>query len=320
MESDISANEIHTESAKLSEFRRYLRKLTSDGGPQSEDYTRLTEGFSHLVAAKAQGAISVEAVCDLLGELGEAMSPLTMQGFARAKPHGYSGDFEMIERIYSQWTSPRSDLAKWDHYFHAQAAPKAVRNRKEYFRGWLKTVEARFGGTEVRVLNVGSGPARDVLEVFTANPNSKAVIECLDHDEKANAFASALCNGFADRIVFHHSNALRFHPARKYRAIWSGGLFDYLNDRLFVLLLRRLIRALDTDGELVIGNFSTTNPTRPYMEIVGEWFLNHRTTAELLALAAEAGVNSAAMSIRKESEGVNLFLHITNVPQNENQC
>lgn len=300
-----------SESAKLASFRDFLRHLSSNGGPQTKDYQRLTEGFTHLAASKVQGVTPTSCIRELLGELGDAMSTLTMQGFAYTKPYGYCGDFEMIERIYSEWTSPRADLAMWDRYFHAQAAPKAVRNRKAYFHQWLRATEVKRSGAEFRVLNVGSGPARDVFEFFTVNPQSIAVMDCVDHDARANAFAVALCDSFSDRVSFHQANALRFHPARKYHAIWSGGLFDYLNDQLFALLLQRLIRHLEPGGELVVGNFSCANPTRPYMEVVGEWFLNHRTPDELRAIACEAGVDSGAVTVRHEPEGVNLFLHIT---------
>ena len=104
---------------------------------------------------------------------------------------------------------------------------------------------------------------------------------------------------------------MRFHPPNRYHAIWSAGLFDYLDDRLFVLLIKRLMRALEPGGELAIWNFSTSNPTRPYMELMGEWFLHHRTAFQLSALAQQAGVSAGAVKIGQEAEGVNLFMHIS---------
>jgi len=41
----------------------------------------------------------------------------TMQGYVLMKPHGYSGDFVVIERIYSGWLSPKQHLINWDRFF-----------------------------------------------------------------------------------------------------------------------------------------------------------------------------------------------------------
>jgi len=66
---------------------------------------------------------------------------------------------------------------------------------------------------------------------------------------------------------------------------------------------------LDADGELVIGNFSDSNPTRNYMEIIAEWFLHHRSKEKLITLAHECGLPTSSISVQQEPMGVNLFLH-----------
>ena len=60
---------------------------------------------------------------------------------------------------------------------------------------------------------------------------------------------------------------------------------------------------------MTVGNFSTNNPTRPYMEFA-EWFLNHRDKEHLISLAENAGLTHDSIYVGEESEGVNLFLHI----------
>ena len=44
----------------------------------------------------------------------------TMQGHAYLKPHGYAGDFELIDKIYTYWKSDDPNLIRWDDYFHSQ--------------------------------------------------------------------------------------------------------------------------------------------------------------------------------------------------------
>jgi hypothetical protein len=65
------------------------------------------------------------------------------------------------------------------------------------------------------------------------------------------------------------------------------------------------------NGKVVIGNFSTLNTSRDYMEC-GEWFLFHRDIAKLTELAGKAGVDPDSVSIESEATGVNLFLKIDN--------
>ncbi len=206
------------------------------------------------------------------------------------------------------WVSPQSHLEKWDYFFHAQSAPKAVRNRKKYFHTNLKEFGKR-KCNEPQVLNVGSGPGRDIKEYCTLNPSTKILFECVDLDLNAIQFSKALCKQFSDRITFYCKNVFRFKPNKSYDLIWSAGLFDYLKEKHFKFLLKHLLSLVNENGQLVIGNFSINNPSRDYMEL-GEWFLIHRDVLTLKKLSLECGVEEKNISIHSEDEGVNLFLHI----------
>ena len=45
------------------------------------------------------------------------MSLSTIQGFVYNKPHGYAGDFEVIDRIYNYHIAEPKHLSKWDTFF-----------------------------------------------------------------------------------------------------------------------------------------------------------------------------------------------------------
>lgn len=62
-------------------------------------------------------------------------------------------------------------------------------------------------------------------------------------------------------------------------------------------------------GELVIGNFSSTNPSRDYMEF-GEWFLHHRCEEDLINLAKHSDIDYKNIIVDSEPFGVNLFLRL----------
>ena len=67
--------------------------------------------------------------------------------------------------------------------------------------------------------------------------------------------------------------------------IYSAGLFDYLNQRSFSALLSVLYDALSPGGHLAVGNVAKHNPSRFFMEYCLDWFLIHRTPADLLEFA-----------------------------------
>jgi extracellular factor (EF) 3-hydroxypalmitic acid methyl ester biosynthesis protein len=94
--------------------------------------------------------------------------------------------------------------------------------------------------------------------------------------------------------------------------IWSSGLFDYLNEKTAIFLLSRLRAMLAPNGRVILGNFSHVNPSRPYMEIVGEWFLIHRDEQDLRQMANAAGFDAEKISVTSDVTGVNLFLIASN--------
>lgn len=61
---------------------------------------------------------------------------------------------------------------------------------------------------------------------------------------------------------------------------------------------------------LDIRNFFENNPTRDYMEIMGDWHLYHRGAERLASLAQECGIDHKDILIDQESEKVNVFLRV----------
>jgi diguanylate cyclase (GGDEF)-like protein/PAS domain S-box-containing protein len=293
---------------EVKKIKNYLTPFVERGGPEPSEYVELNDYYISINSVLKEGKISRSQIRELWAACGEAFSEDTMQGFVCKKPHGYHGDYEIIDRIYMEWISPKKHLENWDKFFHWQAAPKAVRNRKKYFKNILSEID-QSQVNEPAVLNVGSGPCRDIYEYKCKHPLSKIHFDCLDMDSKAIEYSKQLLNG--SNITFFCENAFRFRSEKQYDLIWSAGLFDYLDNEKFVFLLRSLMKMLTINGKLVIGNFSTLNPSRDYMEF-GEWFLFHRDITELTELAGKAGADPDSVSIESEATGVNLFLKIDN--------
>ncbi len=289
---------------QVAEYVELIEQVNSRGGPTTEEYEDLKVITNNI-------NILPKTLEDDM-KLYEALSPAydlnSMVGFSFLKPHGYAGDYELIDRIYSRWKSEDVKHQNWDDLYHEMEATIAVRNRKEYFLNLITEVESKVDSPVV--LNIGSGPCIDLYQYLVKVPNTKAKFDCLDMDIKAIDYASAVCDNYMDKIKFIHLNVFRYKSDIKYNLIWSAGLFDYFSDKLFVRLAIRMYKILETGGELVIGNFSTENPSRGLMEVILQWYLHHRSEKELIELGLLAGVPREKISVKSEQTGVNLFLHL----------
>jgi len=286
---------------------KYITALVEKGGPDPPEYDQLLGWFSSIGESLRKGEVQRDEIRALFPCFGDAVSIDTMQGFVVRKPHGYAGDFEIIDRIYRRWMSPNKRLRNWDYFFHDQDGPRAVRNRKDYFLQLLHKLEQSSSRPVLNVLNVGSGPGRDIAE-YLATSNTRIHFCCIDQEPKAITYAQHLCRAHQDRVTFRTCNIFRFKAEQRYDLIWAGGLFDYLNDKTFTFLLNRLLGMVRDKGRVVVGNFSIQNASRYYMEF-GEWFLEHRTEEVLLSLADRALATGVKAYVESEPAGVNLFLH-----------
>lgn len=92
----------------------FLQYLVEKGGPYIEDFYVLDAWIAEIAESAKKGKLTSGAIKRLRGDvLGDAFSVKTMQGFAFQKPHGYSGVYEIIDRIYQKYTSNKPHLTKW---------------------------------------------------------------------------------------------------------------------------------------------------------------------------------------------------------------
>lgn len=297
--------------AAMNSVLGYIKELVKKGGPDSTDYVQLNSWLQEVVDLMRAGVLTKTDIQHCLESMGEAASEKTLQGFVGKRPHGYAGDFEIIDKIYTKHVSSNHELRKWDEYFHSHLATEAVRNRVQYFADQVVAAAGRVHQRRVRVLNVASGPGRDMLGFFKAYPELRdsVLFDCVEQDAKAINHARTLCGEYLESVRFIQKNALRFYSDEKYDLIWSAGLFDYLDERFFVFLLTKFNKLLQSGGMAVVGNFCPTNPSKAYMQLF-EWNLHHRSPYTLRLLGMSAGFKDDEIEIRREKTGVNLFLHL----------
>lgn len=291
-----------------------LRSLVEAQGPEPGDYGMLRDLLQklHLLNFDASGSRSTRvadqpSLVRFLEENREIFcSTASMQGFSRLKPHGYSGDFEIIERMYRKSASSLPYIEKWDRFFHTADGANAVRLRAKVLGSQIVRHRPQ------NVLSVGCGPALDVALSLDENPEIHLDrITFLDNDPQALLRAKVNTSHISLKstvLDFCEKNALRFRPVHGYDLIWSAGLMDYFTDKMSVYFIKRLKGMLRPNGRIVVGNFGPCAFDRAYMELVGDWFLHYRTAQSLRNMAAAAGFSLNGINVESDETGINLFL------------
>jgi extracellular factor (EF) 3-hydroxypalmitic acid methyl ester biosynthesis protein len=242
---------------------------------------------------------------------------------ARTKPRGYAGDFEMLAQIGAHHVCAHPLGAAFDRFFQAQAAPQAVRNRTALVGGAVADFVRRRPHGPIRVVSVGSGPALDLQQACSVLPppqRQRLQIALLDLDPAALDYArSQLLPLIApSQLQLVRENLFRLASSSHRGRVLDGadvlvctGLFDYLADDDAAALLARCWQALRPAGQLWVFNFAPHNPSRAYMEWIGNWYLIYRTAEQMRELAARAGIPSRDVQVSAESSGINLCWQIT---------
>jgi len=294
---------------KIDELVAYLDQIETL--PMSEFYEGFQRGLASINELSIQTSDNRSTVmAEFFKTTAQYFDLSAVVNRGRNKPRGYAGDYLTIDLIYQQSVAPTNAGGKWDELFHRFDAPQAVRNRKAYFIDTIhKLAEEKPGN--IAILNLASGPCRDVAECLESLNGDAGSIEfhCIDIDREAIKYGQKLVEPYADqaKITFERQNILRFKAARKYDLVWSGGLFDYLEDDTAVDVIKRMWDCTNEGGKMIVGNFHPSNTSRNYMEWCGQWFLIHRSDEELSNLFLKAGIPRNAISIDREPLGACIF-------------
>lgn len=291
----------------IEERCRYLAEVIERGGPTPDEWDDLNAWGANLIRDCEDQLYTLEDL-RAVQDVAALHFPVTSApGLILHKPHGYPGDFELIDRIYRRLCLVDASK-RWDDFVYEHPGARAVRNRKDYFKE-VFTGAAR-GREKLDILNVACGPCRDLSEwMEEARPGDGVSIQCLDQDPDALQFARSVLGPHAERVRFVNEDIRNWHPEDRFDLIWSAGLFDYLDDEQFVQTLERFLSWTRPGGTVVIGNFSPENPSHPWMTIL-DWILIYRSETHLIEIARRCGVPRDRISVGREPLGINLFLHV----------
>jgi extracellular factor (EF) 3-hydroxypalmitic acid methyl ester biosynthesis protein len=262
--------------------------------------------------------------------LGDLLMQSPWMYRARHKPLGYPGDFEVMNGLYGRHFSGASLFAKALNLgFVSTPAAEAVRRRKDMIKSRLSAAldarEAR--GEPCRLLSVAAGPAEEVLGLLEERQSIGVPLEVVlfDQDKAALSFSFARLNRVVSqrwpgkvKIVHLHDSITKLlrgstvlSTSGQFDAVYASGLFDYLQPHTWVSLCRSLYGMLAPSGTLYVGNMVPSSPSRWFMELHLDWFLEYRQPEELLRLARKAAPDAQRIALLEEVTLVNPFVALT---------
>ncbi len=242
------------------------------------------------------------------------------------KPRGYAGDSAMMRMVYLKEELGDSTFSKLLHRHHVESpAAEAVRNRRILIANTIVDKLQRSAlppGERFKVLSVACGPAFELEDLLTSPKDCERYsFTLLDQDKAALAEAAALVGRLEQKLgagikVEYLQESVRTMLSTlqlalklgQYHFIYSLGLFDYLTPPVARAVLWNLYQLLRPEGEMVVGNFHVSNPTRIYMEYWGDWVLYYRTEEEFNNLF-ESGTE-ATKSVTFDETDIQMFLQI----------
>jgi hypothetical protein len=234
------------------------------------------------------------------------------------KPKGYAGDFLMIEMIYKNAPQGDGKLGTLiDDWLLNSTAARAVRGRRRLLSEQLELLSRQRykEGQFLRIMNLACGSCRELFDFIKDFELARAIdATCIDIDSQALQYTHQNVNTFPHKasIRLMQENLLKWSVGRARQSfelqdiMYSSGLMDYLDRRLFVALITQCFHQLKSGGALIIGNFGPDNPDRNCMDHILQWRLIHRSPEDLRELFAQSPFGPS-IDVLEEEEGVNLF-------------
>jgi hypothetical protein len=257
--------------------------------------------------------------------LTSALSDVPLVWHTYVKPLGYPGDYLAMGRMYDGQRRGDSIFARvMDQLGHEERLAATVVVRKRFLVDQIERCVARAAthhAGPARIVSIGSGPAREVVDYLKATlPGPEIEFVLVDQDEQALAFASqqlrdaARPHGEQVRICCRHLSfgqlfALPELVGEVSRAdmIYTAGLFDYLGEDVGRALMNGCFGLLRKGGRLVVGNAAAGPGVRWMPEFVLDWTMIYRTEPELLDLARDFA-DRAQIEIDSDDSAAWLFL------------
>jgi len=304
------------------QFQSYLKDHPDDwGGLQSEFNQEINGIFRDIMIYEKEKILEedFEAIVKFKHFFKEKLEKYFSYGeyirWSQRKPYGYTGDFVIMENIYNNQPRTKGFDRLFDNFMQMSTISIAVRNRKDDFKSIIEQELKRSKSKNFHIMCLACGPSRELRELLQEkkiNP-SKVSVDCIDHDPRALKFSKSFCKKMPS-FRFKKMNAVRLALMKnvrkafdsRYDLIYCTGLFDYLDERVSVRLLKNLKALLLPGGTLAVSDVQDkfSNPSLPFMELVGLWDLTYRDPEDFRRYFTECGFKPKQLSYQYEQQGI----------------
>lgn len=310
--------------AELFDLSHKMQKNAAEGTPDASAERRCIDLIGELNSSlidfkQAMQGSGYEDV--MWGYVFKEVFPYLMRSkFAERayfKPKGYAGDFLMMEHIYANEPKGDGKLGEIvDTFCLERPGSLAIHGRRKLLRDQLARISGEFAakGKSTRIMNLACGPNRELFDFLKECPYSELIEAlCVDIDPEALQYTNQFVNIFPHRAAIRlmSENVIKWslgrvtHQLGKMDIIYSAGLCDYLDERLFRALVKQCYNHLNPGGTLLLGNF-TAYPDSLFLDKLLKWELIYRDEQELKELFAPTPFGDN-VHIIAEKENVNLF-------------
>ncbi len=331
----VNSAPFHTISSRVEAFKselfnlsHRLQKAEAEGKQDPEGEARCHAVMTELNAALPEFERSMAGSTYgevMWGYVFKEIFPYFMRSrFAERayfKPKGYAGDFLMMEHIYADVPKGEGKVGEIiDAFCLQRPGSLAIRGRRILMREQLMQLSRTNAeqGRTTRIMNLACGPNRELFDFLAACDYSETIEAlCVDIDSEALQYTNQYVNIFPHRasIRLMSENVIKWslgratHHIQPLDIIYSAGLCDYLDPRLFRALITQCYNHLKPGGTLLLGNF-THYPDSLFLDKLLKWELIYRTEADLREIFAPTPFGER-IEVLIEEAGVNLFAKAT---------
>ncbi len=243
------------------------------------------------------------------------------------KPLGYAGDYIVMNYLYEDGFPGTTTFGKMiDRYTLSVPIARAHVNRRNYLAKMIMESIQSKSSNDIQIASIACGPALEILDLI-GKKQIQGEIEfvCLDAEQLAldqidrNLGILKTQNGCTiPKINLVHTNILSIvrknivpNYLKNLDLIYGSGFLDYLTDRTAERFIDYLFGCLNKGGTLFLANIAASHDSRAYLEMLGEWYLHHRTPEDMLKLACRIkGMHKKDIEFEPETK-MNIYLKIT---------
>lgn len=234
-------------------------------------------------------------------------------------PRGFPGDYETIEYLYAAKNHATPHTLGYYCEEYALLSPSTQQHRNKLLHQAQLIVRClqKAQGQPIRVLSLASGSSLELQWIQPVLQAAPVEFVLNDTEQDALDFAREKLKSIQDKCTFMPGNVVEFlaweaDELGAFDLVLTGGLFDYLEDKHILFVLKHAMRSLlKPGGTLFFTNVAKGNPYRPWMEYLADWTLIERDEDALKVLLEKSNFRPEDIHIQRDTTRLTCLVELT---------